>query len=413
MARASARAAVRRALADPSVRRLVGDGPVSVVAAGKAASAMAAAAGESGLVVREVLAVGTHAGDGLAPGVEWHTAGHPFPDERSMAAAGRALAVARGVPPDGCLLVLLSGGASALLSRPCDGLTLAEKQAAIRRLMLGGADIHALNTVRKHLSAIKGGRLAAACPGRTVTLAVSDVVGDDLAVIGSGPGVPDPSTWADVARILEPWLGDAALAPIVALCRRGTAGEVDDTPKAGDPAMARAAALVIGSRADAVAGAAAEAASRGYHVVPIAEAVTGEARDAAPAWLRDAAARAAGVPGPVAVISGGETTVRVTGTGRGGRNQEFALALAGGLAALGRPAAATSVGTDGIDGPTPVAGAIADDTTTARAAAAGLAPPETYLDRNDSYAFFQALDDLIETGPTDTNVGDLQILLIS
>lgn len=412
VAQASARAAVERAVADRSVRAALGDGPVSVVAAGKAAAAMADAALGTGLFVDAVLAVGTHAGHQPRGRVEWHEAGHPFPDDRSVAAAARALALAARVPVEGCLLILLSGGASALLAHPADGLTLEQKRAAVRALMLGGADIHALNTVRKHISSVKGGRLAAACAGRTVTLAVSDVVGDDLAVIGSGPGVPDPSSWQDVADVLEPFAGEPALAPVAALCRRGLAGEVPGTPKPGDPRLAKAVARIIGSRRDAMAGAAAEAEARGYRVMHIEEPVTGEARTSAPAWLDRALALAAGGSGPVAVIAGGETTVRVTGAGKGGRNQEFVLALAERLAALDRPVVAASIGTDGIDGPTPVAGATADGTTLRRAADAGLAAPAAYLDRNDSYAFFSALGDLIETGRTDTNVGDLQVLLL-
>ncbi|MGE3275818.1 MAG: glycerate kinase [Vicinamibacterales bacterium] len=412
VARASARAAVLRALADPAVSTLVGDGPVSLIAAGKAAAAMAEAALSTPLAVRDALAVGTHAEHAPGGRIEWHEAGHPFPDERSMAAAARALALASRVPTDGCLLVLLSGGASALLAHPAGGLTLSDKRAAVRALMLGGADIHALNTVRKHISAIKGGRLATACPGRTVTLAVSDVVGDDLAVIGSGPSVPDPSTWSDVAAVLEPFGDQPALAPVVALCRRGLAGEIPDTPKPGDPRMAGVSARVIGGRLDAMAGASVEAAARGYRVLTIDEPVVGDARTVAPQWLERALTLAGAMPGPAAITSGGETTVTVTGAGRGGRNQEFALALADHLAHLGRPAVAASIGTDGIDGPTPAAGAVVDGTTLGRASELGLDPPRAFLDRNDSFAFFSALGDLIETGRTDTNVGDLQVLLL-
>jgi hydroxypyruvate reductase len=277
--------------------------------------------------------------------------------------------------------------------------------------MNAGADIHALNTVRRHLSKVKGGRLAAACVGTTVTLAISDVVGDDLNAIGSGPGVPDATTWADAALALERFGGEAHSRAVRAAIARGLAGELADTPKPGDRSIARAQAMVIGSRSDAMAGAGAAAAERGYHPIVLAEAVTGEARDAAPIWLDRVSALIATAPRPACVISSGETTVRVTGSGTGGRNLEFALALAGRIAQL-PSCAVTSIGTDGIDGSSGVAGGIVDSTTMARAAAAGLDTPGSFLAANNSFAFFAPLDDVVRLGRTDTNVGDLQVLLI-
>lgn len=398
------------AFADVALLQRLGAAPLHVVAAGKAARSMASACvAVPGLTVATALAVGSHESGELAPGIDFLRAGHPIPDERSVEAARRVLDVARRVGRDEYLLVLLSGGASALVAAPLEGITLADKQRVIRVMMHAGADIHALNTVRKHLSAIKGGRLAAACRGQTLTLAVSDVVGDDPSVIGSGPGVPDPSTWHDALLLVERWGGGDE--PVLALLRRGARGEIPETPKAGDHEIERAEARVIGGRQDAVEGARRAAEARGYHVVVMPESVTGEARDAARAWLHQAM-ESLGAPRPACVLSAGETTVRVTGDGMGGRNQEFALALVSDLDASGSTAAAASVGTDGVDGPTDAAGAIVDSTSGARAAALNLGPPERYLERNDSYTFFHALGDLIHTGPTDTNVGDLQVLLV-
>jgi hydroxypyruvate reductase len=277
-------------------------------------------------------------------------------------------------------------------------------------MMAAGADIQALNTVRKHLSRVKGGRLAATCAGRTLTLAISDVVGDDLSVIGSGPGVADASMWVDAARALDRCA--AGSASVRALVARGVAGELPETPKPGDAALARVSAYVIGRRVDALAGAQAAAERLGYRTLALRDAVTGEARQIAGAWLARVSALAAGARRPVCVLSGGETTVRVRGTGRGGRNHEFALALARSVARLDGPAVAASAGTDGIDGSTDAAGAIVDSSTLARAAAKALADPERYLDHNDSAAFFEPLGDTIQTGRTDTNVGDMQILLL-
>jgi glycerate 2-kinase len=361
------------------------------------------------LHVRSLLAIGTHA-DGLPPQVEWHEASHPVPDQRSVAAARRALQNAASVDPRECLLLLLSGGASALMALPADGLTLDDKQHAVRTMLLAGADIHALNTVRKHLSAVKGGRLAAACRGTTLTLAVSDVLDNDLSVIGSGPGVADASTWADAAAALARFGGEAHTSSVRALVERGARGEVTETPKPGDQSLARARAEVIGSRSDALSAARMAAERLGYHTVILEDVVRGEAREAAPVWLARARRDAARSPAPTCVLSAGETTVRVTGGGRGGRNQEFVLALVDDLEADREDLLIASIGTDGIDGPTDAAGALADRTTHTRAQSLGL-QPRTFLQDNNSYDFFALLGDLIHLGRTDTNVGDVQVLL--
>jgi hydroxypyruvate reductase len=404
----SAHRAIARAAADPRFSRFLSR-PLHVVAAGKAASAMASAiAAQTHLRVQDIIAIGTHREPDMPARITWHEASHPFPDARSVAAAERAQEMARRVRSDECLLLLLSGGASALMAQPLDGLSLDEKQSAIRTLMHAGADIHALNTVRKHLSAIKGGRLAAACAGTVLTLAVSDVVGDDLSVIGSGPGVADPTTWRDAADVLRRF--GAYTGGVRDVIDRGLRGELPDTPKPPDAVMARHQAAVIASRRHALESAKAAAEELGYTVSVLAEDVTGEARDAARPWFAEALRRAGAHSAPACIISAGETTVRVLGGGRGGRNQEFVLALAPAAAAAGGHLVVASIGTDGIDGPTDAAGALADGTTLTRAEAFGL-DVEAFLADNNAYDFFATLGDLIHLGRTDTNVGDMQVLL--
>ncbi len=372
---------------------------------------MASAFLAEGFRAQTALAVGTHPSPHMPASLEFMAAGHPYLDERSVAAADEILARARMVAPGEILVVLLSGGASSLVARPADGLAMTEKAATTRALMLAGADIVQLNTVRKHLSAIKGGWLAAACPGGIVTLAISDVPGDDIGAIGSGPAVPDTSTWNDVHdALVATGVWPDVPVRVRARIEDGLAGRWPETPKPGDARLARAHGTVIGS-ADAAVSAAAEAArALGYAVVVLPGRVSGEAREAAPKWLSTGVRHAEGVEGPVCVLSAGETTVRVRGNGRGGRNLEFVLSLVEPLAALGRGLAA-SVGTDGIDGATDVAGAWADASTAARAAARGLPPPADVLDRNDSFNYFSPLGDTIRTGRTDTNVGDVQVLV--
>jgi len=338
--------------------------------------------------------------------------GHPVPDEGSERAGRRALELAQNLEPDETLLVLLSGGASALMAVPADGVTLEDKRRTTAQLLRAGADIHALNTVRKHLSAIKGGWLASRAAGPVRTYVISDVVGDDVSVIASGPTVKDASTFADARALVDRYGGAAEYPPaVIARLDRGVRGEVPETPKPVYPRLVRSDVHVIGGRGGAMFGAAAKATALGYHVVRVEAPVVGEARAAGPAHVRASEAAARDNPRPFCVVSSGETTVTVTGRGKGGRNQEFALASAEALAALGAPAALASLGTDGVDGPTDAAGAIVDSTTLARARAAGL-PPDRYLADNNAYAFFEALGDLIQTGPTGTNVGDLQVLLI-
>jgi glycerate 2-kinase len=393
---------VQQSLSSPDIVALLhGALAVDVIAVGKAASPMAAAFSATAPVpIRTTMTVGVR------------DAGHPVPDQRSLSAARHALDIAAGTAGPDLMVVLLSGGASALMALPVDGLTLEDKQRTVRMLLAGGADITELNTVRKHLSGIKGGRLAAACAGTTLTLAVSDVVGDDLSVIGSGPTSPDPSTWQMALDVLDRRGGRAAYpAAAVRVLVRGAAAHLADTPKVGDPRLARSRARVVGGRMDAVNGARHAARALGYHVHVMSDPVVGIARDAALEHASAVARVVQTLPRPLCVLSAGETTVHVTGGGAGGRNQEFALAMARPLAAMNAAVAAASVGTDGIDGPTDAAGAIVDRTTLARAAAAGI-QPDVYLNDNNSYVFFQTLNDLIRIGPTDTNVGDLQVVLV-
>lgn len=401
-----------RAFADREIADVLAARGLHVIAVGKAAAAMAAAfVATPHLAIRQAIAIGTHAHADLPASVEWIESSHPFPDARSEAAGKRAIAVAQSVHSGEALVILLSGGASALMAAPIDGITLADKIDTTRRMMASGADIHSLNIVRRHLSHVKGGRLAAACVGTTVTLAISDVVGDDLHAIGSGPGVADTTTWSDAAAALDRFGGDTHADRVRHVIRGGLAGTVPDTPKPGHPSLARAMARVIGSRIDAMEGARAAALERGYQAIVMSEPVTGEARTAGPGWL-DRARRLLGPSARKAcVISSGETTVRVTGKGTGGRNLEFVLSIADAMSFLPNGAAA-SIGTDGIDGSSGVAGGIVDSTTMTRSAVAGLAPPGNYLEANDSFAFFGPLGDAVRSGRTDTNVGDLQVLLI-
>jgi glycerate-2-kinase len=384
--------------------------PIFLLAVGKAASAMAASfVAAHGAPLTRGLVIGTH---GTPPaGMPYLEAAHPVPDGRSEAAARGALALAAGCPPDGRLVVLVSGGASSLMALPAPGLALADKRDTVRELLAAGADITSLNCVRKHLSAIKGGRLAAVCQGHLEAWLISDVVGDDPSVIGSGPTVPDPSTYADALDVLNRFGGRPRYpASIVAHLEDGRRGGQAETPKSAAD-LPRASTRVIGSAEQARAGAAARARSLGYDVVVCPAPVVGEARDAAVGHLAVVRQVVARRSRPVCLVSSGETTVRVRGSGRGGRNQEFALAAAIELAARSEDWTVASLGTDGVDGPTDAAGACVDGATCESARRAGL-DARVSLDDNDSWTFFARVGGGIRTGPTDTNVGDVQIVIV-
>lgn len=388
-----------------------------VVAAGKAASQMASAFVSAAPRTRVRGLIASPQPGVATVDLAWFDVGHPTPTEGSVAAGRRALALAADPGADEVLVLLLSGGASAGLAAPIAGLSLEDKSAATAVLLRAGVAIDGLNCVRKHLSAIKGGRLAAAAAGRVVTLAISDVVDpapDDPAVIGSGPTTADPTTFADALAICREAGGAGALPPAVLdVLERGARGAMDESPKPGDARLAGASYHLIGSRRDAVEGAAVRARALGCAVSIIDEPLTGEARAAGDAYVQTIARLAWEAPRPLCILSAGETTVQVTGGGRGGRNQEFALAAAFPLTRRFSEAVIASVGTDGIDGPTDAAGALVDTSTSARAGERGLQRPEHYLAANDSHTFFDALGDLVRTGPTDTNVGDLQVALIA
>ena len=374
-----------------------------------AAAFDAYAAGEDIVIPAGVVSgprVGAHS---LRAAFETFAASHPSPNAASEQAGRRALARAEESRPGGTLLVLLSGGASSLLAVPAKGLSLLEKVETARALMNAGVAITDLNCVRKHVSAIKGGRLGAAA-ARVLTLAISDVHGpipDDPAVIGSGPTVADPTTFADALRVVRTARLSSLPRRVVTHLERGE----DETPKPGDPRLSSSTFEVIGHRRTAMEGAAEEARRRGYRVEIVQTATSGEARDAGLAFAA-AALRRAG-DRPICVIGSGETTVHVRGDGRGGRNQEFALGAAtvlDGRSAPGRVGALGSAGTDGIDGPTDAAGSVVDSTTLDRASRAGLGIGRA-LESNGAYDFFAPLGDLIVWGPTGTNVGDLHVLL--
>lgn len=344
--------------------------------------------------------------------IELNECGHPVPDEAGVQGARRIAELVRDAGPDDLVICLVSGGASALLPFPAGEITLADKQATTRLLLESGANIHEINTVRKHLSGIKGGQLAAlAYPAPVLSLILSDVIGNDLDVIGSGITAPDRSTFADAVAILERF---DLRHRVPAAVRTHLDSAAHDTPKADHPAFARTTNLIVGSNDLALDAAARRASELGYRSLILSSFIEGETRDVA--RVHAAIAKEIRVSGrplkpPACIISGGETTVTIHGSGKGGRNQEFALAAA--LDLTNTPGALVlSGGTDGTDGPTDAAGALADNTTAARAASLGL-DTRAFLRNNDSYTYFDRLGDLIRTGPTGTNVIDVRLVLVS
>ncbi len=386
---------------------------IRVVAAGKAAVGMARA-------VDEVLGANMTSGMMTAPASVdvpgWQTIGatHPRPSAASEQAGRAALALADATRRDGgLLLVCLSGGASAMLAVPADGLTIEDKSSTTAALLRAGLDIGAINMVRRHLSAIKGGQLAARA-GRSITLAISDVctpVEDDPAVIGSGPTAGDPSSFADALDVVRR-SGLEATLPAAAMhhLREGAAGRGDGPVPPDDSRLHGAAYWLVASRREAMKAAAETAAHLGYAVHVVTAPTVGAARDAGPALVAQAIASAA--RRPACLIASGETVVDVRGQGRGGRNQELALSALSALAAVG-PAALASVGTDGVDGPTDAGGAFVGDDMFAALGPDGATHIAAALDANDSYPVLDRLDALVRTGPTGTNVGDLQVVLLA
>lgn len=425
--REAARAIFRAALASGDVRPLVlralGDVPLPrpgrllVVGAGKASGAMAAAV-EAALGDRIADGVVAVKDGYLAPTrrIRLIEAGHPVPDERGLRAAQEIRALAESAGPDDLVLVLISGGGSALTPAPAPPITLADKQEVTRLLLAAGATINELNAVRKHCSLLKGGQLArAAAPARVHALLLSDVIGDPLDVIASGPTAPDPSTFADALGVLDR-SGLTARAPrsIVERLERGARGEIPETPKPDDPQFRRVANMVIGNNALTVDAAAARARALGFAPHVLTRALQGEAREVARELVALARRIKAGqgpVKAPACVIAGGEATVTVRGRGHGGRCQELALAAALEMDGLDG-VVVLAAGTDGTDGPTSAAGALADGRSAARAREQG-DDPRARLDDNDSHSVFASLGDLIITGPTNTNLLDLYLVLVA
>jgi len=377
-------------------------GRTIVVGAGKASAAMARALEAHWQGPLEGLVV-TRYGHGVScERIEIVEAAHPVPDAAGLDAAERILDLVSGLTADDLVIALISGGGSSLLTLPAPGLTLADKQAVNAALLKSGAPIGAMNCVRKHLSAIKGGRLArAAAPARLEALLISDVPGDDPAIIASGPTVPDPTSFADARAVIERY-GVTVPAAVEA----HLAAAADESPKPGDSCFANTAAHIIAAPSMALAAAAEIARAAGYTVEILGDAIEGEARTVATAHAHRAVEAA---PGTI-ILSGGELTVTLTGNGRGGPNTEYALALA--LALDGAPGVhAMACDTDGIDGSADNAGARIGPDTLARAGAAG-EDPDAALAANDSYGVFAAIGDLVVTGPTHTNVNDFRAILI-
>jgi glycerate 2-kinase len=388
---------------------------VLVIGAGKASGRMADAVADAiGDLFVEGLVVVKEATE-CYPRIRVVEAGHPIPDERGRAAAAQIRRLVAGAGPDDLVVCVISGGGSALLPAPVPGLTLAEKQAVTRLLLEAGATINELNAVRKHLSALKGGQLArAAAPAPVVALLLSDVIGDPLDVIASGPTAPDPTTFADALAVLDRF-GLRARIPEAARrhLEAGAAGRVAETPKPGDPLFERVTNRVIGNNALVAEAALAEARRLGFPPLLLTRQLQGEAREVARvlgAMLVESIRSGQPVGAQGCLIAAGETTVTVRGAGKGGRCQELCLALATELAAL-PGVVVLAAGTDGSDGPTDAAGAIVDWTTLARARSRGLDPRAALAD-NDAYHFFSALGDLVVTGPTGTNLLDLYLALV-
>jgi len=395
-------------------------GRVFVIGAGKAGTPMVEAVvnifGDNIADGRVIVKYG-HTGDKseLSLGrIQIREAGHPIPDEAGLTAAREIADLLHQTDQEDMVLCLISGGGSALLTLPADGLSLSDLQATTESLLAAGATINQFNTIRKHLSAVKGGGIAQlAAPAKIHALILSDVVGDPLEVIASGPTVPDPTTFTDAWAIVEQYrLQDKLTEPVIQRLQAGCAGKMSDTPKPGDPVFAQVTNTVIGSNRIAAQAAVESAQRAGFNAKLLSTFIEGEAREVG----RVMAGLAKGlicdegpIKRPACLVAGGETTVTLRGDGKGGRNQEMALAAAIALEGWS-DTLIVCLGTDGTDGPTDAAGAFADGTTISQAKALGL-DAVTFLDRNDAYNFFAPLNDLIMTGPTNTNVNDLTLIL--
>lgn len=390
---------------------------ILVVGAGKAGAPMAKALED---LLGERIADGVivvKEGHGLPLNqVRVHEAGHPVPDERGIVGAEEVLSLAAEAGKRDLVICAISGGGSALLVAPAEGVTLADKQVVTQLLLGCGADIHEINTVRKHLSRAKGGGLArAAFPATVVSLILSDVIGDDLNVIASGPAVPDTSTFADARDVFSKYdIWHRLPETVQTRIEEGLAGNIDDTPKAGDNVFRKCYFELVGTNLQALIAADREAQNKGYQSIILSSTVEGEAREVVKmftAFAKEVRNSGNPISPPACLLCGGETTVTLQGDGKGGRNQEFALAAAMIIDGM-ENVVVLSGGTDGTDGPTDAAGAIADGRTLERAKAKNF-DPRDFLKRNDAYNFFKPLDDLIMTGPTRTNVSDVYMILVA
>ena len=389
---------------------------VWVVGAGKAGAPMAASVAEilgdhlAGGVV--IVKDGNAANTKMTTGLEILEAGHPLPDERGVTGAVRIAQLLSELRSEDLVIALISGGGSALLASPVERVSLEEFQTLTNLLLACGATINEINTLRKHLETLKGGGLARlAAPAQLVALILSDVIGDRLEVIASGPTVPDPTTFADAWAVMVRYvILDQVPKNILTHLKCGLRGEIPDTPKPADILFDRVKNLIIGSNFQAAQSAARQAELEGFQSMLLTNRLQGEARAAGRALAALApqiSGRATRPGSPLCLIAGGETTVTLHGLGIGGRNQELALSSVSDLAGL--PAILVTLATDGGDGPTDAAGAVVTGTTHSRALRAGM-DPSAYLDANDSYHFFECLGDLLKPGPTQTNVNDLNFL---
>jgi len=389
-------------------------GKTLVVGAGKAAAAMALAVEQHwpSAAPLDGVAITRYQHGLLTNRIKVIEAGHPVPDASGEKAAQDILRRARGLGPNDLLLALLSGGGSSLLSLPVEGIGMEELKATTKELLRCGAPIQDMNTVRKHISSIQGGRLAAACKARVLALIISDVTGDDPTHIGSGPCAPDPSTYQDAEDIIARY-GVRAPASVAAHLRRGACGEIAETPKPGDKLFGRVENRVIATAQGSLQAAAAYFRGQGITPVVLGDSVTGEASEVAKVYaalVRQIRMHGEPFNPPLALISGGECTVTVRGNGRGGRCAEFLLSLA--LELDGMPGVyALACDTDGIDGSEDNAGAVLTPDALARATNAGVSAKKL-LANNDGYGFFAALNDLVVTGPTRTNVNDYRAIVV-
>jgi hydroxypyruvate reductase len=387
---------------------------IHVVGAGKAGAAMARAVEKLGLPAEKRGNSLMNVKYGHLAKLRWielNECDHPVPDELGVRGAKRIAQIVTDATAEDLVICLISGGASALLPFPAPPVTLAEKQAVTKLLLASGATIHEINAVRKHISGIKGGQLARiAYPARVLALILSDVIGDDLDVIGSGITAPDASTFATAAAVFEKYrIRDQIPASVLDRFTSGARGNIRETPKRDDPAFARVQNLIVGSNRLAVEAAAGRAREFGFRTSILSTQIEGETREVArmhAAIVKEIVRYGRPLARPACLISGGETTVTLRGNGLGGRNQEFVLAAAMDIAGLDGTVV-FSGGTDGTDGPTDAAGAIADGYTIARGPDA-----QKHLNANDSYHYFEKLGDLVLTGPTNTNVMDVRVILV-